>query len=782
MKFIGQYIQQFIARFRNDVYLEDVSTGTIASGGNLGLDSNNKIVKNTVSGGGGTASDITVADESSDTTCFPTFVTAATGDLPLKTGSNLTFNSSNGLLEATLLRGTNAIYSDEAFLQNSDSSSVSSILTFEKSRSGGALQNDDQLGRIQFDGYNDAGTPELVGFAEIMARASDVTDGQEAGSLELLVAEFDGTKTTGLKLEGDTNANGEVDVTIGAGAASTTTVAGTLTMGSTSTLNNSGVLQVAAQPSITTLTGVFTGSANQLITDDGDGTVSSESGLIYDSSIYKLQLNAPVNGFPNLELLTDDDGDNGGQIAFLLETQSLANSDKLGKIFWSGGTDASSSMKSYGEIGCFVSDVTSGSEAGRMDFSVTTGTGSGSSDFAQGLKIEGSNTASVVNATIGNGTASTTTVSGTLTMGSTATLNNSGVLQVAAQTNITSLGTLTALNVDDINLNSKTITLTGSTGDTCAIACTTHGSTTITTTDAGGAQAHLEVATDGDITMSPGTEVFKVNSDDITLQSSTTNKPEVIISNGTNDATGASLIFQNKRGGAGVDGDKVGNIKFNAPNHDGSNNTFTYAHIEGNIVESNAGGEAGGLSIMCATSDGGGSASQIGISLSGASGGNFIDTTIGYGVRSTQTINGKLSATKRKFTTPGNTDGEHDADLVYIDAATASTTAGKVYYLNSSGSWTIANADAEADASGMLAVATGSDPDANGMVVRGMVTAYDIAGTPVVGAPVYLRATDGVITTVKPTTSGNIVRCVGYILDATNDQIWFNPDSTYIEV
>ena len=45
MKFIGQYIQQFIARFRNDVYLEDVSTGTIASGANLGLDSNNKIVK-----------------------------------------------------------------------------------------------------------------------------------------------------------------------------------------------------------------------------------------------------------------------------------------------------------------------------------------------------------------------------------------------------------------------------------------------------------------------------------------------------------------------------------------------------------------------------------------------------------------------------------------------------------------------------------------------------------------------------------------------------------------
>ena len=45
MKFLGEFIQDFISRFRNDVFLEDVSTGTIASGGNLGLDSNNKIVK-----------------------------------------------------------------------------------------------------------------------------------------------------------------------------------------------------------------------------------------------------------------------------------------------------------------------------------------------------------------------------------------------------------------------------------------------------------------------------------------------------------------------------------------------------------------------------------------------------------------------------------------------------------------------------------------------------------------------------------------------------------------
>ena len=49
-----------------------------------------------ISGAAGAASSITVADESSDATCFPIFATAATGDIEPKTGSNLTFNSSTG--------------------------------------------------------------------------------------------------------------------------------------------------------------------------------------------------------------------------------------------------------------------------------------------------------------------------------------------------------------------------------------------------------------------------------------------------------------------------------------------------------------------------------------------------------------------------------------------------------------------------------------------------------------------------------------------------------------
>ena len=50
-------------------------------------------------------STIPVADESTDTTCFPVFVTTATGDQAPKTGSNLTFNSATGVLGATSYTG-----------------------------------------------------------------------------------------------------------------------------------------------------------------------------------------------------------------------------------------------------------------------------------------------------------------------------------------------------------------------------------------------------------------------------------------------------------------------------------------------------------------------------------------------------------------------------------------------------------------------------------------------------------------------------------------------------
>ncbi len=51
------------------------------------------------------ASTITVADESADTSCYLGYFTGASGSLATKTGTNLTFNSSSGILTATGFAG-----------------------------------------------------------------------------------------------------------------------------------------------------------------------------------------------------------------------------------------------------------------------------------------------------------------------------------------------------------------------------------------------------------------------------------------------------------------------------------------------------------------------------------------------------------------------------------------------------------------------------------------------------------------------------------------------------
>jgi hypothetical protein len=83
-------------------------TNNITANGNIVGDNStnitgiNQITANTFNGSlSGTATLVTVADESSDTTCFPLFATGATGDLAPKSGSNLTFNSADGTLTAT---------------------------------------------------------------------------------------------------------------------------------------------------------------------------------------------------------------------------------------------------------------------------------------------------------------------------------------------------------------------------------------------------------------------------------------------------------------------------------------------------------------------------------------------------------------------------------------------------------------------------------------------------------------------------------------------------------
>jgi hypothetical protein len=69
----------------------------------------------------------------------------------------------------------------------------------------------------------------------------------------------------------------------------------------------------------------------------------------------------------------------------------------------------------------------------------------------------------------------------------------------AAQSNITSLGTLTALTIDDVAIDGKVVTMTGSSSDTAVFTAGTNGTLSIVTTDAAAAAANIQITADGTV-------------------------------------------------------------------------------------------------------------------------------------------------------------------------------------------------------------------------------------------------------------------------------------------
>ena len=88
IKYIGQHIFDFIARFRNDVYLEDIADGTVENDKFLGLDSTGKIVKEAVAAG------VTISDSTANTD-FPVVFHDESNNLHDDTAT-FTYNPSTG--------------------------------------------------------------------------------------------------------------------------------------------------------------------------------------------------------------------------------------------------------------------------------------------------------------------------------------------------------------------------------------------------------------------------------------------------------------------------------------------------------------------------------------------------------------------------------------------------------------------------------------------------------------------------------------------------------------
>jgi len=141
------------------------------------------------------------------------------------------------------------------------------------------------------------------------------------------------------------------------------------------------------------------------------------------------------------------------------------------------------------------------------------------------------------------------------------TSGTAATVTTAAQTNITSLGTLTALTVDDVAVNGKIITMTGSTSDTATITAGTNGTLAIATTDAAANAGNITITADGSIGLDSvtdmgfdaatgiftfsdgGTEVLRItesNSGDVTIKTAVNAKDLIFTDNG--DATNMKIL------------------------------------------------------------------------------------------------------------------------------------------------------------------------------------------------------------------------------------------------
>ena len=109
-------------------------------------------------------------------------------------------------------------------------------------------------------------------------------------------------------------------------------------------------------------------------------------------------------------------------------------------------------------------------------------------------------------------------------------------------------------------------------------------------------------------------------------------------------------------------------------------------------------------------------------------------------------------------------------------------TAGNIVYFSGSSQWANAQANATGSSTRVLGVVTDSE-DPNEIVLQGTVTINTDLATYQVGQPVYLSPlTAGKVTNVPPSSSGHVARYVGWVVDTSRDQIYFNPDFTYIQL
>ena len=272
MKWVGQHIYDLTSRFRNDIFLEKgfkfYITDTTDSGDYFSI--------NTTTHG---ATTLTTVDDDATAAHFEiaadgNITLDAAGDIALEAaGDDITMEAAHITLEST------ATSDPTVTIQNTTDDTNSPRLRFFKRREdSGVLQageDGDGAGEILFNNYNDASTPGGTTYAKIEGFIHDATNNEESGQLKLQVASHDGGIEDGIVLTGG-SVDTEVDVTIGKGAASVTTIAGDLAVtGSDLTFDSVALtaIQTSGEPYADNDTSLMTSAAIDDRINTADTTV-----------------------------------------------------------------------------------------------------------------------------------------------------------------------------------------------------------------------------------------------------------------------------------------------------------------------------------------------------------------------------------------------------------------------------------------------------------------------------------------------------------------------------
>lgn len=201
---------------------------------------------------------IVAANEASDTTCFPAFFTAATGELGPKTNTSLTFNSSTGALAATTFNGA-LVGNADTVTWADEASDTTCFIGFATAASGSLAPKTNT--NMTFNASTGVAT-----FASVVLTTADINGGSLDG---VTIGGASAAAATVTTLTVNTNANPDADDGAGLGTGS---------LGWSDLFLASGAVINAANGNavITHSSGIFTVSTGDLrVTTAGTNTASA---------------------------------------------------------------------------------------------------------------------------------------------------------------------------------------------------------------------------------------------------------------------------------------------------------------------------------------------------------------------------------------------------------------------------------------------------------------------------------------------------------------------------